>query len=350
MKKSLLQVSDLSVQFKTDQGTVRAVDHVSFDLNEGEVLGIVGESGSGKSVTCLTIMGLLPMPPAKVTSGEIRFQGNDLLKIPESKLEDIRGKDISMIFQDPFTSLNPYLKISTQMMEVLATHSKLSAKESRKRCLEVLEQLGVSEAEMRFNSYPHQLSGGLKQRIMIGMSILLSPKILIADEPTTALDVTIQAQILDLLREINLKSGTSIILITHDLGVVAGLCDRVQVMYGGRLAERGNYDDIFYRTRHPYTRGLMESIPSLEVEPGTRLKPIPGSPPDLTQLGDFCAFSPRCPRAQEICRTVRPLEAVDNPGHSYECYFPVGQGSPPASRPNRAASMSSSESSEVHLS
>ncbi|MDB5038752.1 MAG: oligopeptide/dipeptide transporter, ATPase subunit [Bacteriovoracaceae bacterium] len=318
----LLEVKDLGVEFKTDEGAVRAVDRVSFDLSEGEILGICGESGSGKSVTCLTLMGLLPKPPARVTSGSILFNGRDLLKITEAELRDIRGKDISMIFQDPFTSLNPYLKISTQMMEVLETHTNMKSREAEKRCLDVLNQLGVPEAEHRFNAYPHQLSGGLKQRVMIGMSLLLQPKILIADEPTTALDVTIQAQILELLKDINKKFGTAIILITHDLGVVAGLCDRIQVMYAGRIAEKGTTDDIFYRTRHPYTVGLMNSIPSLEIEPGARLNPIPGSPPDLTNIGDFCAFHYRCSRAEAPCRQKRPLLEHETADHGYECYFP----------------------------
>lgn len=323
MKRKILEVRDLGVEFKMDDGVVRAADHISFDLHEGEVLGVVGESGSGKSVTCLTLMGLLPKPPARVTSGSILFNDRDLLKLSEGDLRSIRGREISMIFQDPFTSLNPYLKISTQMMEVLETHTSLSSSEAESRCIQVLTQLGVPEPEMRFHSYPHQLSGGLKQRIMIGMSLLLQPKILIADEPTTALDVTIQAQILELLKEVNKKFGTAIILITHDLGVVAGLCDRVQVMYGGRIIEHGTADDVFYRTRHPYTRGLMGSIPSLETDPGARLKPIPGSPPDLTSLRDACAFAPRCDRAQEKCHQKRPAKEMIHAEHGFECYYPV---------------------------
>ncbi len=319
---SLLEVKDLTVEFHTDEGIVRAVDKISFSLEEGEILGVVGESGSGKSVSSLAVMGLLPRPPAKV-SGQINFQGKNLLEVSGREIRAIRGKEISMIFQDPFTSLNPYLRISTQMMEVLEVHSQMSKAEARRRCIEVLTQLGVPEPEIRFNSFPHQLSGGLKQRIMIAMSLLLQPKILIADEPTTALDVTIQAQILELLKDINKRCGTAIIMITHDLGVVAGLCDRVQVMYGGRLAEKGTYEDIFYRPHHPYTQGLLDSIPSLEIEPGARLRPIPGSPPDLSALGDFCAFAPRCPRAQDICRQKRPLQTQVEGIHGFECYFPV---------------------------
>ncbi len=323
MKKKILEVNDLIVEFKTDDGIVRAADRISFDLAEGEVLGIVGESGSGKSVTCLTIMGLLPIPPARVVGGSIKFGDKDLLRISEAQMRDIRGRDISMIFQDPFTSLNPYLKISTQMLEVLETHTQIRGEEAEKRCLAVLEQLGIPDPKIRFNSYPHQLSGGLKQRIMIGMSLLLQPKILIADEPTTALDVTIQAQILDLLRDVNKRFGTAIIMITHDLGVVAGLCDRIQVMYGGRIIEQGLADDIFYRTKHPYTQGLMTSIPHLDTEPGARLTPIAGAPPDLTSLGDWCAFAPRCSRAQDICKSKRPPDEKVSDVHLYECYFPI---------------------------
>jgi oligopeptide transport system ATP-binding protein len=318
-----LEVRNLSIEFQTDEGKLRAVDQMNFDVEEGEILGIVGESGSGKSVSCLSVMGLLPCPPARVTSGEILFEGRDLLKMSDDSLRDIRGKDISMIFQDPFTSLNPYLKISTQMMEVLEFHTSLSKEKARKRCLEVMEDLHIPEPEERLQSYPHQLSGGLKQRIMIGMSLLLRPKILIADEPTTALDVTIQAQILDLLREINQKFGTSIILITHNLGVVAGLCDRIQVVYAGRIVEHGTTDDLFYRTRHPYTEGLMRSMPSLETQPGQRLTSIPGSPPDLLHLGNSCPFSPRCYRSEELCKGRRPEALSETSEHIFECHFPL---------------------------
>lgn len=326
---ALLEVKDLGVEFRTDEGVVRAVDHLSYELEKGEILGIVGESGSGKSVSCMALMGLLPMPPARITSGEILFDGLDLLKASARKMRELRGKDISMIFQDPFTALNPYLKISTQMLEVLEVHASKTKNQMKRRCIEVLESLGVPDPEVRFNSYPHQLSGGLKQRIMIAMSLLLEPKVIIADEPTTALDVTIQAQILELLKDINKKHETSIILITHDLGVVAGLCDRVQVMYGGRLCERGTVDQIFYEHQHPYTKGLLNSIPSLDVSPGDRLQPIDGSPPDLSQLGDFCAFADRCDRAQDICKSQRPqMEYVrDEDRHFYECHFPLGEGS-----------------------
>jgi oligopeptide transport system ATP-binding protein len=320
---SLLEVKDLCVEFHTEDGVVRAVDRVSWELNEGEVLGVVGESGSGKSVSTLAVMGLLPMPPARIPHGQILFNGEDLLKKSQAEMRSIRGKEISMIFQDPFTSLNPYLKVSTQLMEVLETHSTMTKDQARKRCLEVLEQLGIPEPEIRFNSYPHQLSGGLKQRIMIAMGLLLKPKVLIADEPTTALDVTIQAQIMELLADINKESGTSIILITHDLGVVAGACDRIQVMYGGRLAERGTMDEIFYKTKHPYTDGLMRSIPSLDTEPGSRLHPIPGNPPDLSNVKNFCAFNPRCSKVQDICKSERPSVTSAESGHFFECHYPL---------------------------
>ncbi|TVQ81285.1 MAG: ABC transporter ATP-binding protein [Bradymonadales bacterium] len=330
----LLEVRNLSVEFHTDEGIVRPVDSLSYELEKGEVLGIVGESGSGKSVSCLALMGLLPTPPARIPQGEIFLEGQDILKWSPGKRRQMRGKDISMIFQDPFTSLNPYLKISTQLMEVMEFHGNYSRAEAKRRSLDMLERLGVPDPETRFKSYPHQLSGGLKQRIMIAMSLLLKPKILIADEPTTALDVTIQAQILDLLKEINEKEGTAIIMITHDLGVVAGLCDRVQVMYGGRLVERASTEDLFYRTQHPYTQGLLDSIPSLESRVGDRLQPIMGSPPDLTRLGDFCAFSMRCGRVTEECRAKRPrMQRVsDDSSHEFECYHPLQDEEPESKR------------------
>ncbi len=325
----LLEIKNLMVEFQSDDESrpVQAVDDVSFSVEAGEILGIVGESGSGKSVSCLSLMRLLPMPPARILGGEIFFQGQDLLKASDAQMRELRGRDITMIFQDPFTSLNPYLKISTQMMEVLEVHTKLTDAAARRRCVEVLEQLGIPEPAIRFDSYPHQLSGGLKQRIMIAMSLLLEPKILIADEPTTALDVTIQAQILDLLRKINKDFGTSIILITHDLGVVAGLCDRIQVMYAGRIIERARPEDIFYRPRHPYTRGLLDSIPRLDFKRGQRLSPILGSPPDLTQRKDACSFAPRCLRAEDRCRREKPHTTWDD-SRSFECHFPLKETQP----------------------
>jgi oligopeptide transport system ATP-binding protein len=320
----VLKVEDLSVEFHTDAGVIRAVDGVSFEVRSGEILGIVGESGSGKSVSCLSIMGLLQKPAARIVKGSIQFMGKELTRLGEEELRQIRGRDLSMIFQDPFTSLNPYLKISTQLMEVMEFHSTLSSGRAYKRCLEVLDLLGVPDAEMRMQSYPHQLSGGLKQRIMIAMSLLLEPKLIIADEPTTALDVTIQAQILELIKKINELQKTSVIMITHDLGVVAGLCHRVQVMYAGRVVESGLTEEVFYQTRHPYTAGLLQSIPNLEMKVGGRLKPIPGMPPDLSRVGSFCAFSDRCSKANEQCRSQRPVLEHESGEHRFACFRPEG--------------------------
>jgi len=319
----MLEVNDLTVEFHTDNGIIRAVDGASFHVNPGEILGIVGESGSGKSVSCLSIMGLLQKPAARIVRGNIRFMGKELTTMSDEALRQIRGRDLSMIFQDPFTSLNPYLKISTQLLEVIHYHTSISKSEAISRCLEILDLLGVPDPEVRMDSYPHQLSGGLKQRIMIAMSLLLEPKLIIADEPTTALDVTIQAQILELIKKINTLKGTSIIMITHDLGVVAGLCNRVQVMYAGRVVEAGKTDDIFYETRHPYTRGLLDSIPSLDMKVGDRLRPIPGSPPDLSRVGEFCAFADRCTRATDRCRNERPPFSPETEFHGYACFHPV---------------------------
>jgi len=319
----MLEVDDLTVEFHTDNGIIRAVDGVSFQVRPGEILGIVGESGSGKSVSCLSIMGLLQKPAARIVKGSIRFMGKELTSMSDEALRQIRGRDLSMIFQDPFTSLNPYLKISTQLLEVIHYHSSVSKAEAVARCIQILDLLGVPDPEVRMESYPHQLSGGLKQRIMIAMSLLLEPKLIIADEPTTALDVTIQAQILELIQKINNLKGTSVIMITHDLGVVAGLCHRVQVMYAGRVVEAGKTDEIFYETRHPYTRGLLDSIPSLEMKVGDRLRPIPGSPPDLSRVGEFCAFAERCAHVTDQCRVQRPGLTTEGESHAYACFHPV---------------------------
>ncbi len=323
----MLEVSDLTVEFHTDSGIIRAVDSVSFELQPGEILGIVGESGSGKSVSCLAILGLLQKPAAKIVKGSVRFMGKELTKLSEEELRQIRGRDLSMIFQDPFTSLNPYLKISTQLMEVIEFHSSLSKEKAYDRCIEVLDLLGVPDPDVRMQSYPHQLSGGLKQRIMIAMSLLLEPKLIIADEPTTALDVTIQAQILELLKKINELKKTSIIMITHDLGVVAGLCHRVQVMYAGRVVETGLTREVFYNTKHQYTQGLLNSIPNLEMKVGGRLKPIPGMPPDLSRVGEFCSFAERCASVSERCRRERPQLESSSGEHRFACFHPVASRS-----------------------
>lgn len=291
-------------------------------MEEGEVLGMVGESGCGKSVSSLALMRLLPAN-AQITSGKIYFQDQDLFQLSQKQMQKLRASQIAMIFQDPFTSLNPYLKISTQLLEVLEVHAHKRGRAAVRQCVELLERLGVPEAEARFFSYPHQLSGGLKQRMMIAMGLLMKPKLLICDEPTTALDVTIQAQILDLLKEINQKEGTAILMITHDLGVVAGLCDRVQVMYAGRIVEKASVEDLFYRTQHPYTHALLECLPKINARVGQALNPIEGQPPDLKNLGEFCAFSERCPSSQDRCLRERPMLEKGEIGGERACFFPV---------------------------
>jgi len=290
----LLEVDNLSVAFKTDDGLVRAVNNMTYHLDEGEVLGIVGESGSGKSVSCLTLMGLIPMPPGVIENGQARFRGEDLLSMSKRRIREIRGHQITMIFQDPMTSLNPYLRVSLQLTEAMEVHTGTPRKQALKRAIELLELVGIPDASKRVYDYPHQFSGGMRQRVMIAMALMLDPKILIADEPTTALDVTIQAQILDLLVEVRERLGTAIILITHDLGVVAGLCDRVQVMYGGRLVEAGDTTEVFAHPKHPYTRGLLASVPRLDQTREGALSSIPGNPPDLIHIPSGCAFHPRC--------------------------------------------------------
>ncbi len=313
MTGHILDVDDLSVSFDTDDGVVRAVNSISYHLDEGEVLGIVGESGSGKSVSCLTLMGLIPMPPGRIDSGTARFGDTDLLSLSPREIRRIRGHQITMIFQDPMTSLNPYLRVALQLTEAMEVHLGTSRKEALKRAIELLELVGIPDAAKRVHDYPHQFSGGMRQRVMIAMALMLDPKILIADEPTTALDVTIQAQILELLNEVRERLGTAIILITHDLGVVAGLCDRVQVMYGGRLVESGNTDVVFASPQHPYTRGLLASVPRLDQQSHSQLSSIPGNPPDLVQMPSGCAFHPRCGDRFEPCDARRP-ELLDIPG------------------------------------
>ncbi len=304
---ALLEVHDLVVRFDTHHGTVRAVDGVSFALQEGETLGLVGESGSGKSVTNLALMGLVPQPPGVIESGSVLYEGSDLLKLSAPKMQALRGNEISMIFQDPMTSLNPLLTIGRQLAEVLEVHRGLGRKQARESCAKALGDVGIPEPESRLDQYPHEMSGGMRQRIMIAMALLCDPRVLIADEPTTALDVTIQAQILELMRDLQQRRGTAIILITHDLGVVAGMSDRVHVMYAGRLVEAAATVDLFRDPRHPYTAGLLDSIPRLstsEVEP---LKSIAGQPPDLAALPAGCAFAPRCEQAISSCNEAVPL-------------------------------------------
>ncbi|WP_374720361.1 ABC transporter ATP-binding protein [Parageobacillus toebii] len=302
----LLEVKNLEVSFQTYGGEVQAVRGVSFYLNKGETLAIVGESGSGKSVTSQTIMRLIPTPPGKIKNGQIIFDGEDLVKKTDKEMEQIRGKDIGMIFQDPMTSLNPTMKVGHQIMEVVMKHQKMSKSAAKERAIELLRLVGIPMPEKRINQYPHEFSGGMRQRAMIAIALASNPKLLIADEPTTALDVTIQAQILELMKDIQKKTGTAIIFITHDLGVVANVADRVAVMYAGKIVETGTVDEIFYDPRHPYTWGLLASMPSLDSDDKTELASIPGSPPDLTNPPKGDAFAPRNPYAMKIDFEMEP--------------------------------------------
>ncbi|RDU35578.1 ABC transporter ATP-binding protein [Neobacillus piezotolerans] len=296
----LLEVKNLEVSFQTYGGEVRAVRGVSFDINKGETLAIVGESGSGKSVTAQTIMKLIPMPPGKIKGGQILFNGEDIVPKKEKHMEKIRGKEMSMIFQDPMTSLNPTMKIGRQIMEGLIKHQNMSAAAAKERAVEMLRLVGIPMPERRVNQYPHEFSGGMRQRAMIAIALAANPQLLIADEPTTALDVTIQAQILDLMKDLQSKMDTSIIFITHDLGVVANVADRVVVMYAGQIVEMGTVDEIFYDPRHPYTWGLLASMPSLDSDDKSELAAIPGTPPDLTNPPKGDAFAARNPYAMAI--------------------------------------------------
>src|SRR3954468_11064609 len=315
---SLLTVTDLRTHFHTRSGVYRAVDGVSFSVDRGETLGIVGESGSGKSVTCYSIMGLIPQPPGRIESGTAMFDGVDLLHCTPEQARGIRGKRVSMIFQDPMTSLNPYLRISEQLIEPLLIHEKISKRDALKRGLAALESVGINDAERRIHLYPHEFSGGMRQRVMIAMALITRPELLIADEPTTALDVTVQAQILELIKKLQRDFGMAVIFITHDLGVVSGLCDRVQVMYAGRLVETADVRTLFYRPRHPYTRALQKSIPALQGK-GAELYTIRGLPPDLSKPQPACPFAPRCEFAAEKCvaNPVQLLEVL--PGHAHAC-------------------------------
>lgn len=303
---TILEVKDLKTYFRTDAGIVKAVDGVSFKLDKGETLGLVGESGSGKSVTNMSIMKLIPMPPGKIVGGEVLLEGNDILKMNEKEMSKIRGNRISMIFQDPMTALNPYLRISTQLIETIRLHQGLDKVEARKKAIEMLKLVGIPAAERRVDSYPHQFSGGMRQRVMIAIALSCNPEILIADEPTTALDVTIQAQILDLIKDLSEKFNTAVIMITHDLGVVAGTCDNVCVMYAGRIVERAPVDDLFEEPKHPYTNGLIQSIPRLDDDSTDHLYSIDGQPPNVIDLPECCPFHPRCEKAMDICTHKYP--------------------------------------------
>jgi oligopeptide transport system ATP-binding protein len=325
MTRPLLEVCDLQTSFFTRAGVVRAVDGVSFELHPGETLGIVGESGCGKSVTALSIMRLIPNPPGRIVAGQVLLQEDghtrDLLRLAEREVRDIRGNLVSMIFQDPMTSLNPVLTIGYQIAEPLIVHRGMSADAARRRALSLLDEVGIPAPRDRLDDYPHQFSGGMRQRVMIAMAMACQPKLLIADEPTTALDVTIQAQILDLIMRLNEEFGTAVILITHDLGVVAELCQRVIVMYAGQIIENAPTDVLYAQPNHPYTLGLMRSVPRLGADVKRRLVSIRGMPPDLVAPPSGCRFRPRCPRAQTKCLEKPELLSVGD-DHRAACFFP----------------------------
>jgi peptide/nickel transport system ATP-binding protein len=317
----LLSVEDLRVHFHTDNGVVRAVDGVSWSVRPGETLGIVGESGSGKSVSAMAIMGLVPSPPARFPSGKIIFRGEDLLTASDARLRALRGKEVSMIFQDPLTALNPVFKVGSQIAEVIKVHESISRSGAKARAVELLGEVGIPNPRGRAKEYPHQFSGGMRQRAMIAMALALNPALLLADEPTTALDVTVQAQIMDLLESLQEQRGTAIVLITHDLGLVASHADRVLVMYAGRVVEYADTDRIYYHPRHAYTFGLLSSLARLDQRRADRLEPIPGSPPSLIRVPPGCPFHPRCQFATEVCRTVSPaLVEQDAPGQLAACH------------------------------
>ena len=315
---ALLEVDDLRTYFHTRAGVARAVDGVSFSLKSGETLGIVGESGSGKSVACYSLLRLIPQPPGRIETGSAVFDYTDLLHCPEEELRRIRGKRISMIFQDPMTSLNPYMRIGDQVVEPLRIHEKLSHSEAFERGVTALREVGIQDAEKRMRSYPHEFSGGMRQRVMIATALITHPEILIADEPTTALDVTVQAQILELIRNLQQKRGMAVILITHDIGIVSSFCDRVLVMYAGRILEEAPTARLFYEPKHPYNQALQRAIPALN-EKGAELATIPGAPPDVSTRIEGCPFAPRCEYALEKCRTSQIVLKEVAPGHFSAC-------------------------------
>ncbi|EKE76498.1 ABC transporter ATP-binding protein [Oceanibaculum indicum] len=315
----LLDVRGLVTEFHSSEGVFKAVDGVSFAVARGETLGIVGESGCGKSVTSLSVMGLIPRPPGKIPAGEIVFEGRDLLTLSSREMRDVRGNDISMIFQEPMTSLNPVYTVGQQIMEGILLHEDISEAEARERAIEMLRLVRIPSPESRVDDFPHQMSGGVRQRVMIAPALACNPKLLIADEPTTALDVTIQAQILDLMRDLRERTGTAIMLITHDLGVIAELADRVVVMYAGKVVEEARVGDLFTDPQHPYTLGLLGSIPKLDVEE-ERLATIEGSVPNPYNMPAGCKFNPRCPFADDKCRQDVPVLAEVKPGHKVACW------------------------------
>ena len=320
----LLSVRDLHTSFTTENGEVMAVNGVNFNLDEGRVLGIVGESGSGKSVTAYSVMQILA-DNGRITKGQVFFKGEDVVKWPESRIRSFRGKNVSIIFQDPMTSLNPVFTVGNQLMEAILLHTGKNRAQARERALEMLTLVGINEPEKRLRQYPHELSGGMRQRVMIAMALACEPDILIADEPTTALDVTIQAQILELMQDLQKKMGMAIIMVTHDLGVIAEMCDEIIVMYGGRICERGTADEIFYNPSHEYTKGLLRSIPSSGGR-RERLVPIAGTPINMLNMPEGCAFCPRCDQAMKICLTQQPEELRINSDHLASCWVNVRDG------------------------
>ena len=320
MSERLLEVNNMKTSFYTHVGEVQAVRGVSFNLNKGEALGIVGESGSGKSVTSMSVMGLLQYP-GKVKDGNIIFKGEELTKKSQKEMMAIRGNEIAMIFQDPMTSLNPVYTIGNQIIEAIVRHQHVDKKEARVKAIDMLRTVGIPSPEKRVDNYPHEFSGGMRQRAMIAIALSCQPDLLIADEPTTALDVTIQAQILELMKELKDKMNTAVILITHDLGVVADVCSRVVVMYGGLIMEEGTAEQIFYDPSHPYTMGLMKSIPRMDTEEKQRLVPIPGTPPDLVKPPTGCPFAPRCPYTMKICLEQAPEYTYLTPEHRSACWL-----------------------------
>jgi len=317
----LLEVRNLHTEFRTGAGLVRAVDGISYTVEAGEIVAIVGESGSGKSVGALSVMRLIPNPPGRVTQGEILFGGRDLLKLSEEEMRNVRGSEIGMVFQEPMTSLNPVLTIGRQITETIEQHRGADPAAAQRRAIELLGLVGIADPERRLKQYPHQLSGGMRQRIMIAIAIACDPKLIIADEPTTALDVTIQAQILELMQELTRRLGVALIIITHNLGVVARYASRVNVMYAGRIVESGNAATIYHGPRHPYTMALLRSVPRLDRPRQARLDPIEGSPPDLTRLGQGCSFAPRCRFAVDRCLEAKPpLAPAGAPGQLAACF------------------------------
>ena len=318
----LLQVKDLQTSFFTPEGEVRAIDGVSFEIDEGKTIGLVGESGCGKSVTSLSIMRLIPSPPGKIVGGEIFYRGRDLLRLNNEQMRKIRGNEISMIFQEPMTSLNPVFTVGNQIGEAIRLHQGLGKKETRQKTIEMLRLVKIADPESRVDSYPHQLSGGMRQRIMIAMALSCNPSLLIADEPTTALDVTIQAQILELMKELRQKIGMALLLITHDLGVVAEQADHVAIMYAGKIVERSNTRAIFNHPLHPYTVGLLNSLPGVGVLKKKRLDAIPGVVPSPLNLPSGCRFRDRCPRAADLCAQTEPQLVENEAGHTVACHFP----------------------------